>query len=205
MVKAGMSSHLNRSAANKDGIMEMNIYDKAEIIQALELAGSEGLNFWRDFTAEQFAAPIGEAWSPADNVRHLIKSTRPVTKGLGLPRLALRVMFGGKDGTSRTSDELYTAYKGLLAQGGNAGKFAPAPAELPPDLAAWQAELVNDLANAISDLARAVGKWDDSELDRYGMPHPLLGDLTVREMLFFTLLHYRHHQQNVVKRLGVAE
>ncbi len=29
------------------------------------------------------------------------------------------------------------------------------------------------------------------------MPHPLIGRLTVREMLFFTLLHTRHHLDRI--------
>jgi hypothetical protein len=36
------------------------------------------------------------------------------------------------------------------------------------------------------------------------MPHPLLGKLTVREMLLFTLYHNLHHVQNVARRKGLV-
>jgi hypothetical protein len=48
-----------------------------DILRALEHLRDEGLNFWRNFDPEQFVARLGDAWSPADNVRHLIKSTVP--------------------------------------------------------------------------------------------------------------------------------
>jgi hypothetical protein len=34
------------------------------------------------------------------------------------------------------------------------------------------------------------------------LPHPLLGKLTVREMLFFTLYHQRHHVAVVERRIA---
>ena len=34
------------------------------------------------------------------------------------------------------------------------------------------------------------------------MPDPALGQLTVREMLYFTLYHNLHHVRNVAGRLG---
>ena len=43
--------------------------------------------------------------------------------------------------------------------------------------------------------------WRDTDLDKYFLPHPLLGKLTIREMLFFTLYHDRHHVNNVRKLL----
>jgi hypothetical protein len=36
-------------------------------------------------------------------------------------------------------------------------------------------------------------QWSEAELDRYTLPHPLLGDLTMREMLCFTLYHNQRH------------
>jgi hypothetical protein len=35
--------------------------------------------------------------------------------------------------------------------------------------------------------------WSEDDLDNHRLPHPLLGKLTVREMLFFTLYHIQHH------------
>ena len=51
---------------------------------------------------------------------------------------------------------------------------------------------------------RAIGKWSEEKLDALQLPHPLLGNLTVREMLLFTLYHQRHHIDVVRRRLSEA-
>ena len=43
--------------------------------------------------------------------------------------------------------------------------------------------------------------WSERALDRYRLPHPLLGRLTVREMLLFTLYHSVHHFSLVSTRV----
>ena len=35
--------------------------------------------------------------------------------------------------------------------------------------------------------------WTEKDLDKYRIPHPVLGKLTVREMMFFTINHNYHH------------
>ncbi|MCB9182399.1 MAG: DinB family protein [Flavobacteriales bacterium] len=43
-------------------------------------------------------------------------------------------------------------------------------------------------------LCKRTSRWSESDLERYLLPHPLLGKLTLREMLYFTLYHVQHHQ-----------
>ena len=174
---------------------------REEILAAFDDLRQRGLTFWTDFEPKQFAAPIGEAWSPADNVRHLIKSTFPVTKALKLPGLVLRTLFGPAKDSSSSYTELVARYKALLAAGGNAGKFAPRTVPVPDDLVTWQRKLVSVCNDSLSDLRRAAERWSDKDLDRYRLPHPLLGKITLREMLLFTLYHYSHHKENVIKRM----
>ena len=56
--------------------------------------------------------------------------------------------------------------------------------------------------SGVEALTRALEAWDDVDLDRCRLPHPLLGKLTVREMMFFTLYHYEHHRAIIARRLG---
>ena len=44
-----------------------------------------------------------------------------------------------------------------------------------------------------------LGNWSEKDLDKYKLPHPLLGKLTVREMLFFTIYHNEHHLKAMLK------
>jgi len=176
-----------------------------DILAAVEDLRVHGLTFWRDFTPDKFAAPIGDAWSPADNIRHLIKSTLPVTKAFKLPALVLRTLFGTAKEASLSYSDLVSRYKAILDAGGTAGRFAPRMVSAPTDIEQWQVKLISVCSDSLSDLSRAASRWSEAELDRYRLPHPLLGKITLREMLFFTHYDFSHHKGNVVRRLRLTE
>lgn len=179
-------------------------HSKSEIRDALKTLRLEGLAFWAELAPDQFASALGSAWSPADNVRHLAKSTAPVALAFRLPRIVLGLMFGVATDTSRRFDELRQTYLNVLAKGAKAGRFAPSRARPPVNLDAWQKHLVGQCAGSIGKLEQSLESWSEEALDRYRLPHPLLGRLTAREMLLFTLYHYEHHKANVLRRLTAA-
>lgn len=196
-----------RAAGDAPTIYEMNtqqLYSKSEIRDALKVLRLEGLTFWAELAPDQFAAALGSAWSPADNVRHLAKSTAPVALAFRLPRLALRAMFGVATNTSRTFDDLRQIYLDVLSKGAKAGRFAPSSVRPPADLGAWQKHLVGQCAGSLGTLEQALAPWSEEALDRYRLPHPLLGRLTAREMILFTLYHYEHHKANVIRRMAAS-
>jgi hypothetical protein len=177
---------------------------KADVLDALEALETTGLRFWLVIDSKRFAEPFGEAWSPADNVRHLVKSTTPVTLALKLPRLALLALCWHANRASTPYEDLVERYHDVLAEGGKAGRYAPSPVRPPANLLAWQADLVRECQCAVRALGRAVEPWNERDLDRCQLPHPLLGRLTVREMLFSTLNHYEHHRAGVARRREAA-
>jgi hypothetical protein len=172
-----------------------------QIAATLERVQDESVAYWSGFDTPTFFAKIDGHWSPAENVRHLIKSIRPVTKALTMPRLVLRFMFGKPRRASQPWSEIQTQYGGLLEAGGNAGRFAPSERE-EPDPEAGRARIISQFVQANRDLRAALAKWPDRSLDRYQLPHPLLGKLTLREMLIFTAYHQTHHLDVVKRRRG---
>ncbi|MEO8381220.1 MAG: DinB family protein [Acidobacteriota bacterium] len=175
------------------------MHTRDEILEALDRMQSESAAYWSAFSAEEFFAKIGTAWSPAENVRHLAKSIRPVTKALRLPRFVLLLMFGAPRRDSISYEALRERYRGKLAAGGEAGRFAPS------SQAVLDREAVLALqTSANGELRAAIARWPEAALDRRQLPHPLLGKLTVREMLFFTLYHQQHHIDVVKRRLAEA-
>jgi hypothetical protein len=114
----------------------------------------------------------------------------------------LRALFGQGSAASTPYLELEERYRAVLAGGGKAGRFAPSPHRAPANLRAWQQSLVSEYQSAVAALASALEHWTERDLDHCRLPHPLLGKLTVREMLFFTLCHYEHHRAIVAGRLS---
>lgn len=91
---------------------------------------------------------------------------------------------------SRSYQEIETAYQAVLATG------AKAPVAMSPraeDMQVNREELVERFRGIYQTLGEATGGWLADELDEYLIPHPVLGKLTVREMLYFTVLHTAHH------------
>ena len=180
------------------------VHSGKEIRAALVALHTESVRYWLTFDTPTFLAPIGDAWSPADNVRHLTKSMRAVTRGLGLPRAFLLVAFFARQRPSRSYEAMRDTYRARLAQGASAGKFAPGAPPRLNDPEAARAQIMAYHAVAVSALCESIARWPDSLLHRRHLPHPLLGKLTVREMLFFTLYHSQHHVDTVRRRMAAA-
>lgn len=148
------------------------------------------------FIARVLAVPMGERdvsrngkWTPAQQIDHILRAVRPVAMAMRLPKWFLRWRFGKLNRPPRDYDALVARYKEKLAAGGRAsGRFVP------PAIPAKQVEhIAKALETTVTALVRTVGRWSEQELDTVLLPHPLLGKLTVREMLFFTIYHVQHH------------
>jgi uncharacterized damage-inducible protein DinB len=91
-------------------------------------------------------------------------------------------------------------YLARLARGASAGRFAPPPAPATSD--AERHRIMAFHAQTVAQLTSSIQEWSEDALDRRRLPHPLLGPITVREMLFFALYHNRHHLEGVQRRAG---
>ncbi|MBE0672208.1 MAG: DinB family protein [Anaerolineales bacterium] len=169
------------------------INSKLEIISAIKDSGLRAQNWFLAIPAKDFFHREGEAWSASDNVDHMIKAIKPVAKALGLPKLALQTMFAKPENPSRTYNEICSVYRAEIAKGAQAsGTFLPDQTP-PANPEEKKEELLSQLGNVMERLIAAVEKWDDKDLEEAQLPHPILGKLTLREMLYFTIYHNLRH------------
>ena len=176
-------------------------YTAAEVRTSLERLVNEGTARLAGVSDATFFAPQGDRWSPAEHIRHLRKSTAPVARALRLPRLVLRFKFGAHREPSRTFVPLRDWYLSKLVEfGSRPNRFAPGPDASAQD-AARRAAIMSAWQASASDLDAAIRGWSESALDKYRLPHPLLGPLSLREMLEFTVYHTSHHLNLLTSRL----
>ena len=156
---------------------------------------AESVTYWDAYAADTFwRRPARDVWAPVDQVRHLTKSIRAVNQGLVLPRPLLALFFGlARGGTMRSFQALRERYKEVLANGGSAGGYAPRALGESDATEERRAGIMAEHAAVVAQFAATIERWPERSLDRYQLPHPLLGKLTVREMAQFTLLHNVHH------------
>jgi hypothetical protein len=134
---------------------------------------------------------------------HLIKSVSPVGKAMQMPKLLPAVMFGtSKVGSVRYAD-IRERYVQKLADGGQAtGAYVPSVEAAPAQPDETKRATLMKWGEVSDRLDHAVQAWKDDDLDKYQLPHPLIGTITVREMLFFTLYHNLLHANEARTFLG---
>lgn len=143
---------------------------------------------------EYFAKPV-EKWSVSENTRHLMLAVSPVVLAFSLPKFILRLLFGKPNRNSRSFDELLAKYKGKLEAGGKASR--PYIPNTQKDDVTKETELKKFLLLHARFVSK-IDRWKDVDLDGYLLPHPLLGKITLREMLYFTTFHIQHHLETIV-------
>ncbi|MGF7214989.1 hypothetical protein GGR92_001129 [Spirosoma lacussanchae] len=134
--------------------------------------------------------PSGK-WSVAEVVQHLYLSARPVARLVAGPREVL-LAWGLAEKPSRGYAQLAADYEKALESG------VKAPDGMVPRLADTlisRAELMERILTMYQSVAAGVSDWSSADLDRYQLPHPALGKLTVREMIDFISIHTEHHQR----------
>jgi hypothetical protein len=127
----------------------------------------------------------------------LVRSVSPVNMAMGLPKFILTWKFGVSNRPSKSYEGLTEKYARKLLEGGKAsGRFVPSPVTTDQ-----KKKLLLQLHSLVKKLSAKTETHSEEALDKYVLPHPLLGKLTLREMLYFTAYHVQHHRELVQKGL----
>lgn len=142
-----------------------------------------------NLTSEAFLLSRNNKWTAGQQLEHIYLSVKPVRQALSLPKFLLKFIFGKANRESRSYDDLVKKYLQKLESGGRApGRFVPKSVHY-----AKRENLVMALDKEVNKLCSKLNRYTESELDTYIIPHPLLGKLTLREMIYFTIYHVTHH------------
>lgn len=167
---------------------------KTQLVHMLKVSNQRVIDWFTAITVEDFFICYRGEWSASENVDHLIKAHKPVAKALKLPKIILRAMFGKPDRASLTYEELCKAYRDEIARGAQAsGRYLPRQEKSNSGTERRKKEFLDQFLKASTNLVSVAQKWNEKELDAYLLPHPILGKLTIREMLFFTIYHNLRH------------
>jgi hypothetical protein len=181
------------------------LYAKTDIASRLKDMQAAVNNTVVAMTPEQFERVTGEEWSAADYLKHLILSVKPFARVVSMPLDKLRDMFGTPDRDSMPYEDFVELYHRRLDEGMRAEKVpsvTPVEYRLPPETTDLKATLLTAWNEGNDRLITALEALDDDALDSYQLPHPAVGLVTLREMLYFTAYHNKMHW-NDIRRVGV--
>lgn len=127
-------------------------------------------------------------WTIAEELMHLMKSNGGTARLLSLPTEQLRKT----ESPSRVYEEIVREYQTKYV----AASPPLGPPGVQPDEGAQmdKATLIAQWNKASQALLKSAEAWPKPKWDQYTVwKHPLLGVLTVQEMLYFTTFHNEHH------------
>lgn len=171
---------------------ENQLWNREQIAQALRSAHQDFAQTIEKLPAKDFTYSWEQKWTPGQQLVHITQSVSPVVLALRLPRFVTKLMFGTANRPSKPYANVVTKYQKALK-----GLTAAAPKQFQPKAVPFsaQSKVINSYNKKVEALAKQVLQTSESDLDANVLPHPLVGKLTFREMLCFTVYHVQHHHR----------
>ena len=171
---------------------------KKEIAELLQKNHQQFIDLINALNEEDFCYAPENKWSAGQQLDHLVRSVQPVNMAFVLPKIILQLMFGKANRPSKSFTELIEKYNKKIEEGAKAsGIFIP-----PPVTFNKKEKLIKRLSKLSRALSKKALNESEQNLDPYILPHPLLGKITMREMLYFTADHVQHHQKIIERTLS---
>jgi len=170
---------------------------KREIQELLKENHIRFTNYLTALSDSDFLYSNNGKWTAGQQLEHIVKSVRPVVLAFRIPAFLSRMIFGKANRSSKDYPALLEKYNQKLAAGGRASSpFIPRSVSLND-----RTKLVGKLSRLVETLIKQIDPLSEEQLDQLILPHPLLGKLTFREMLYFTLYHAEHHEKHIRQNL----
>ena len=159
--------------------------DKQTIKNQLYENHNSFISYLETLTEEEFLNSKNDKCTVGQQLEHIYLGVKPVRQIFSLPKFLLKLIWGQANRKSKSYEDLVKKYLQKLENGGRAtGRFIPKTESIEKGN-----KLKVDLKNEVVKLTTKLDKLTEDEFDKYILPHPLLGKLTMREMLYFTIYH----------------
>jgi DinB superfamily len=169
--------------------------NKSEIAAQLENNYQSFIHLIQSLNDTQLCAAPEDKWSAIKQLDHLASAVSAVNVVFRLPQFIVKWRFGTANRPSKNYDSLVAKYHERL----QAANRPPARFQPQSNTAAEREVLILKLEKAVAAMCKGTLKCSEKELDTLVLPHPLLGMLTLREMLYFTIYHAEFHEKSVKK------
>jgi uncharacterized damage-inducible protein DinB len=171
--------------------------DKFHIISSTESIVEEIIRVCKNMNEDQFFKQEGK-WSLAENIEHLRLSFKKSWQGLFIPKFISKRIFKKPSHTSLPYEELEEKYLTALKNGAKATKeYIPKIDKTKTN----KEELMHHFDATVTRYLNEVRYyWEDENIDLYQFPHPILGTITARELMYFNIFHCWHHFNTMRRR-----
>lgn len=169
------------------------MYVKEEIIEKIGGSATEVTEWLTQQATEKFTKGPKSKWNTSQHLDHLHQVVLQLNRALLIPKFLLRWRFGKPNRPGRKYKAIVARYQeklslvkgNLTPPGGKKHSVADKP------------KMIENFQLQIQRMQKGLEKWTEEELDQYLIPHPLLGKMTVREILMWMVYHHYHHLNNL--------
>jgi hypothetical protein len=171
---------------------------KADILAALQSNAETITGYFAGIPDARLFDGDPDHWSPAHHLMHLARSSAMVGRALRAGGLRAHPTsrsrpYGEVLGAAASS--VAATPRATLLEMGRVVVVEPGTR---------RADVIAAFERASAELRTVAAEWSEDALDRHALQHPLIGEMTVREMLYFTAFHERHHLRLVKNREEAA-
>jgi hypothetical protein len=171
--------------------------DKLNITSNLNLQHQSFTDYLSSLSKSEFEFNSETKWSAGQQLEHIRLCLKPLNMILSVPKVLTRLYFGRANRDSKSYLELVSKYQSKLGNRGVAPpSFSPEPIKYDQLVS-----LSNTVLRIVNRIIEKVQNFSERELDAMILPHPVLGKVTKREMLYFTIYHVNHHKDLTEKNL----
>ena len=146
---------------------------KKEIINQLNINSNQVIDLVNSLSKFELEHSQDEKWNILQHFEHLLRSIQPLNKAMKIPLPGLKILFGTPKRDGMSYDETILKYNNALSEGGKAtGRYVPS-------LNKKKKVLLRKYTKHVDRLNNTINKWKEEDLDKYLLPHPLIGKLTI--------------------------
>lgn len=166
---------------------------KQELIKAFCNNHHEMIDYVTSLTDEQFTFSNNGKWTAGQQFQHVYLTIAVFPRVLSSKDFILQ-KFG-------TINRAGWSYNTLIENYLKTSRQAPQqylPEQVSPE---QKATIAADIHNVLPTIKQLLDQYTEEELDTLVLPHPLLGNLTIREMFYLMGYHATHHLRQTEKNL----
>jgi len=171
--------------------------NKKDIVEILEQKHQNLFDWLLSSGDENWEKGPVDRWTSGQHVLHLFDSMVLLNKALKYPKFLLRYKFGTSNRPSRTYDEVAKRYEERLSE--NQERARNFNRDLKKPALKERKRLIDSLQIQNKKLQYKTSKLKDKHLDTLLLPHPLMGKMTLREIIMWTAHHTDHHVEILKK------
>ncbi|MCL7753402.1 DinB family protein [Polaribacter sp. Z022] len=169
---------------------------KEEIADLLEKKHQILFNWLNNQPKNNWEKGPDNKWTVGQQILHLVNSLHALNKALSYPRFFLKYKFGLCNREPRNYKTIVNKYEEKLLK--NTDRARVFNQNLKKPLLKDRERLLTKLQIQNKKLQYKLHKISDVNLDTLVIPHPLMGKMTLREIIMWTAHHTEHHTETLM-------